>query len=88
MKNVWNAEDKAILLRNMDRICTAWPELRHWINAKRKDWILAGLSKQASQIPTEWWEHARKTTGYAESSHFMDNNFTGRKRNLLAVCLQ
>lgn len=72
----------------MDNICSVYPELKKWIDSKRPAWILAGLSKERSKIPVEWWDFARKHTGLEESSHFQDNNYTGRKLSLLAAVLR
>lgn len=71
------------LLRRMDGICETWPELTSWIRNKRAPWVLSGLSKGVSKVTPEYWVFARKHTGISESSHFEDNNFTGRKTSLL-----
>ena len=60
----------------------------HWLDRKQKAWILGGLCPGVSKIPILWWDMARKHTGLSESSHFQDNNVTGRKNNLLAAVLK
>lgn len=72
----------------MDSICQVYPELERWINNKRADWIIAGLARSESRIAPEYWTFARKHTGISESSHFSDNNFTGRKTSLLNAVLK
>jgi hypothetical protein len=52
-------------------------ELATWLKSKQKDWILAGLSQEKSKVTIEWWTSARSHTGISESSHFVNNNFTG-----------
>ena len=64
------------------------PELTSWLKHKLKDWILAGLCIGSSKIPFQWWKLAAHHTGISESSHFQDNNFTGRKLSLLAAVLK
>ena len=49
--------------------------------------MLAALTKEHSKIPLQWWDIALKHTGLAESSHFQDNNWTGRKLTLLGALL-
>ena len=85
---IFNADTERELLFQMDNICITWPQLKPWINSKRAAWIMAGLSKARSKIPIEWWDFARKHTGIEESSHFQDNNYTGRKLSLLAAVMR
>lgn len=67
----------------MASICTLHPELTNWIKDKKVQWIVSGLTKAESKIEPVYWDFARKHTGISESSHFQDNNFTGRKTSLL-----
>lgn len=85
---LWNAETKQGLLEKMDSICVVHPELKPFFNGKKADWILAGLTIEQSKVPYEWWVYARKHTGISESSHFRDNNYTGRKLSLLSAILR
>jgi hypothetical protein len=84
---IWEAETEQKLSSRMESICLFYPELTSWISNKKTPWILAGLAKEKSKIPWEWWIYARKHTGIGESSHFQDNNFTGRKLSVLAAVL-
>lgn len=65
----------------------AWPETAKWFKNKDVPWILAGMTKEASKIPINWWILAQHHTGSCESSHFMDNEAVGRKRSLLGAIL-
>jgi hypothetical protein len=85
---LWTAESKTQLLENMDRICETWPELKSFVKNKKVPWIMSGLCKGESKIPPQWWDFARKHTGISESSHFQDNNFTGRKTSLVNAILK
>lgn len=88
MQELWMAKSKDELLTEMDRVCATYPELKSWISNKQKGWVLAGLAREQSKIPIQWWTYARKHTGICESSHFEDNNFTGRKISLLGAVLK
>ena len=85
---IWGATSKEDLYERMDSICSAYPELETWIESKKTPWILAGLSPDQSRIDPEWWTYARKHTSLTESSHFQDNNYTGKKLNLLVAVLR
>jgi hypothetical protein len=85
---LWNKQSKKGVLEEMDRISKAYPELKSWIKSKKKGWILAGLTPEQSKIPIKWWIYSRDHTGIGESSHFQDNNFTGRKISLLGGVLK
>jgi hypothetical protein len=85
---LWSAENKDQVLERMQTICTAYPELKPWVRSKQVPWILAGLSKEQSKIPTTDWIIARKHSGLSESSHFKDNNHTGRNLSLLGAVLR
>jgi hypothetical protein len=88
IEQIWEAETEQKLTARMQSICTLHPELTSWINNKKKTWILAGLAKEKSKVPHKWWAYARKHTGIGESSHFQDNNFTGRKLCVLTAVLR
>lgn len=88
LNQIWEEQTLGQLTRRMDSICILHPELKGWINNKRKPWILAGLTTEQSKVPYEWWLHARKHTSLGESSHFADNNFTGRSISLLSAVLK
>ncbi len=85
---LWNMNSKQELLKQMDSISTTYPELKSWINSKKKRWILSGLTPEQSKVPIKWWIYARDHTGISESSHFQDNNFTGRKISFLGAVLK
>lgn len=85
---IWDFQDSESLERELVKIYTKYPELKNWCKNKMADWILAGLAKDRSRIPGIWWDYARKHSGLSESSHFQENNFTGRKLNLLAAVLR
>jgi len=46
------------------------------------------VTPEQSKIPIKWWTFARDHTEISESSHFQDNNYTGRKQSLLAALLK
>ncbi len=85
---LWNKKSKLDLLKEMDSISKTYPELKSWIKSKKKGWILAGLTPEQSKISIKWWIYACDHTGISESSHFQDNNFTGRKISLLGAVLK
>ncbi|KAN0068226.1 hypothetical protein V8E54_013796, partial [Elaphomyces granulatus] len=85
---LWDMPTKNQLLEQMQSICSVYPELSSWLNSKKKTWILSGLTPEESKIPVKWWTYARDHTGISESSHFQDNNFTGRKISLLGAVLK
>ncbi len=85
---LWNMNSIGKVLEKMQSISKEYPELKSWIKSKQKGWILAGLTSEQSKIPIQWWTYARHHTGLAESSHFQDNNFTGRKLSLLGAVLK
>jgi hypothetical protein len=72
----------------MQSICELYPELRTWILNKQPQWLIGGLCQAESKIPIEDWILAKKHTGDSESSHFQENNFTGRGLTLCAAALQ
>jgi dsRNA-specific ribonuclease len=71
----------------MASICREYPELKSWVLNKQPQWILAGLCSSESKMKPEYRLIARKHTGNGESSHFQENNFTGRGRTLIAATL-
>jgi hypothetical protein len=85
---MWNATSKAEVLKLMQETETQWPETKNWFKGKRADWILAGLTQEASKIPISWWNNAPKHTGVSESSHYHDNEAVGRKQALLTAILR
>lgn len=85
---LWNMPTKSQLLEQMQSICSVYPELSSWLQSKKKNWILSGLTPEESKIPIKWWMYARDHTGISESSHFQDNNFTGRKISILGAVLK
>jgi beta-xylosidase len=82
---LWEAESIDDLKIQMQIISSSYPDLKNWTKSKQKDWILAGLAQEKSKVPPEWWTFARSHTGISESSHFSDNNFTGRQLSLLSL---
>ena len=88
INQIWHEATLEALLERMDSICTLYPELKSWINSKKADWILAGLTTEQTKVPYHWWVYARKHLGIGESSHFSDNNYTGRNISLLAAVLR
>ena len=85
---LWDTPSKQQLLEQMQSICSVYPELSSWLQSKKKNWILSGLTPEESKIPVRWWTYARDHTAISESSHFQDNNFTGRKISLLGAVLK
>jgi hypothetical protein len=85
---IWNANSKAEVIRIMDEVTEKWPETLRWFQNKKVDWILAGITPEASKIPIEWWMNAPHHTGISESSHFHDNEAVGRKQALLTAILR
>ncbi|OJD12483.1 hypothetical protein ACJ73_09344, partial [Blastomyces percursus] len=85
---IWDMNNKRDILEQMDTMAKLWPELKTWLNSKRKDWILSALTLEQSRISADWWTFARNHTGITESSHFADNEFVGRKQTLLAAVLK
>jgi hypothetical protein len=76
------------IAERMLSICQTYPDLKTWILNKQPTWLMAGLAKSASKVPIAYWHFARKHTGNSESSHFQENNFTGRKTSLLNAILK
>jgi hypothetical protein len=87
-ERLWTSESKEQLYQRMDGICATYPEFTSWLKSKRVPWIVSGLMKSESLVPLQYWEYARKHTGISESSHFQENNFTGRKTTLLNAVLK
>lgn len=85
---IWNANSKAEVIRIMDEVVEKWLETEKWFQNKKVDWILAGITLEASKIPIEWWMNVLYYTGISESSHFYDNEVVGRKQALLTVILR
>jgi len=52
---LWNVDSKQNLLNQMNNISTTYPELKSWINSKKKGWILAGLTPEQSKVSIKWW---------------------------------
>lgn len=91
LENVWNSTSKENAIDKINALKDLHPDdtkLHCFLNRKLKSWILGGLCLGASKIPHQYWSLARKHTGISESSHFQDNNYTGRKNNLLAAVLK
>lgn len=85
---IWEAETKDAIISGLDQLCSIHPELTSWVKGKKKGWIMSGLTVEQSKIPVEWWKYIQDHTGISESSHFQDNNFTGRKLSLLTAVLK
>jgi len=85
---IWTANSKAEVIQIMDDVAEKWPETQKWFANKKVDWILAGITSEASKIPIRWWTNAPHHTGISESSHFHDNEAVGRKQALLAAILR
>ena len=88
INKIWYEDTVTSVIQRIDSISTLYPKLKSWINSKKADWILAGLTTEQSKVPYDWWTFARKHTGIGESSHFTDNNYSGRKISLLAAVLR
>ena len=88
LNKIFAAETQDEVAAHMQSICTTYPELRTWIVNKQPVWLIAGLTRSASKVPIAYWSFARKHTGNSESSHFQENNFTGRKTSLLNATLK
>ncbi|PYH88476.1 hypothetical protein BO71DRAFT_136463 [Aspergillus ellipticus CBS 707.79] len=88
IRGLWEASTTQEILEHIQCLSTEYPELKHWLENKKPPWILSGLAAELSKIPYLDWIYARKHTGLSESSHFQDNNYTGRKLSLLAAVLR
>ena len=88
LDKIFTSNTKDEISQHMRSVCTAYPELRSWIVNKQPEWLMTGLAQSASKVPIEYWTFARKHTGNSESSHFQENNFTGRKTSLLNATLK
>jgi hypothetical protein len=85
---LFGANSKVEIDAHMQSICIEYPELKQWILNKKPRWLLAGLTRSESKVPYSSWLRARKHTGVGESSHFQDNNFTGRRTSMLNAVLK
>lgn len=87
---IWEARSRDEVIEKIRSFQSIFhdPKLDRWLNHKLTPWILAGLCIGQSKIPSKWWLIARQHTNIGESSHFQDNNFTGRKLSLLAAVLK
>jgi hypothetical protein len=80
---LFQSRNRAELNQNVESICRTYPELKSWIVSKLPSWLISGLVKSESKIDILYWTECRKHTGLSESSHFQENNFTGRGTNML-----
>ena len=85
---IFGAKDRREVAQCMHGICQAYPELKSWLVNKQPQWLLSGIAQVESKVLPEHWLAARKHTGNSESSHFQENNFTGRKVSLLCAVLR
>jgi hypothetical protein len=85
---LFGANSRLEIDAHMRAICLEYPELKQWMLNKKPRWLLAGLTRSESKVPFKYWLQARKHTGIGESSHFQDNNFTGRKTSMLNAVLK
>ena len=85
---LWEAGSITEYRKHIKELCTTYPELESWFKAKQKPWIVSALIQSESRVPGISWVYARKNTNLAESTHFEDNNATGRKLTLLGVILR
>lgn len=88
LNSIFAANTKEELTANMLSICQLYPQLKTWIVNKQPQWLMCGLTKSESKVPIAYWTLARKHTGNGESSHFQENNFSGRKTSMLNACLK
>lgn len=88
LQKIFGAESKEEIAVCMRGICAVYPELRSWLVHKQPQWLISGIAQAESKIAPEFWLNARKHTGNSESSHFQENNFTGRKVSLLCAVLR
>ncbi|KAH8684403.1 hypothetical protein BGZ60DRAFT_165405 [Tricladium varicosporioides] len=88
LDKIFGSESSDEITTHMRNICTVYPELQSWVVNKQPTWLIAGLARSASKVPIAYWTFARKHTGISESSHFQENNFTGRKTSLLNATLK
>ncbi|PGG94966.1 hypothetical protein AJ80_10071, partial [Polytolypa hystricis UAMH7299] len=84
---IWDLPDTRDVVEHLDTIAQLYPKLKKWIDSKKKDWILAGLSAEHSCIPMTWQIYTWKYTGISKSSYFADNEFIRYKQILLAAVL-
>ena len=85
---IFGAKNRGEVAKCMHGMCLAYPELKSWLVNKQPQWLLSGIAQAESRILPEYWLAARKHTGNSESSHFQENNFTGRKVSLLCAVLR
>lgn len=85
---MWNANSKAEVIRIIDKAAEKWPETEKWFQNKKTDWILAGITPEASKIPIEWWMNAPHPTGMSDNSRFHDNEAVSQKQALLTAILR
>jgi hypothetical protein len=88
LDNIFACVSQDDIAEHMRGICIVYPELRTWVVNKQPSWLITGLARSASKVPIAYWTFARKHTGNSESSHFQENNFTGRKTSLLNATLK
>lgn len=88
---LWNAPSREEFFKKMEGILELFPhdKLRRWLEHKSsKPWILGGLCPGQSKMDFQYWRLVSKHTNISESSHFLDNNATGRKLSLLGGVLR
>jgi hypothetical protein len=88
---LWNSSSRDELLGKVDSILQLFPgdKLKRWLQHKTsKPWILGALCPGQSKMDYEHWRLVSKQTNISESSHFQDNNATGRKLSLLGGVLR
>jgi hypothetical protein len=91
---LWNSSSRDELLKKVDGILEVFADdkLKRWLQHKTsKPWILGALCPGQSKmgyVAYEYWRLVSKHTNISESSHFLDNNATGRKLSLLGGVLR
>jgi hypothetical protein len=79
IQEILRARSRQEIVSHMRYTCQQYPELQSWLNHKQPQWIISGIAQAESKVRPEYWLNARKHTGNSESSHFQENNFTGRR---------
>jgi hypothetical protein len=87
LDDLFTAKDIHTARAIMTEAVEKWPDTKNWYQNKEVPWILAGITREASKIPINWWIAAQHHTGACESSHFVDNEAVGRKKSLLGAVL-
>jgi hypothetical protein len=88
---LWDSTSRDQLLNKANTILETIPNqsLKNGLNIRyQRHGILGALCQGQSKIDFQDWNLVRQHTNISESSHFQDNNFTGRRLSLLGAILK